>query len=291
MARRILTLLLAAAAGPLVGCAGTWDKVSSRKFREDPFNTLFNREDPMTVLRNKVDGNARADAMRRLKEPAKDGKPAEEQREALAILWTAATTDASPIVRTAAIDALGRFDDPEAVRLLIDAYRKADGVTAAADPTRTADGKIIPAAAIDPMTLMAPTGFEPAFVATLRARTVDALARKSDPQAVAFLAKVATTVPDPEAGAGPADRDVRAAAVRGLGKMHSRESVVALNDVLRAEAGRDVVLTQNAHAGLKELTGQDLPADPEQWSKVIQAGGGAEPKPRTVIERMGWSGK
>lgn len=259
--------------------------VSSRKFREDPFRTMFTSEEPIAVLRNKVDGNERADAMRRLKEPAKNGKSPQEQDEALQILYTAATTDPSPIVRVAGIDALGRFEDPRTVALLKDAYEKADGVPS--DPARQpAAADLQQAANIESMIMLAPTGFEPSFVATLRSRTVTALAGKPSPEAVAFLAKVATT--DPSGTDQQLDRDVRAAAVRGLGQMRSKESVTALASVLKQEAGRDVVLAQTAHEGLKDLTGKDLPADPDQWSKVVQAGAPVAPKPASMIEQMGW---
>jgi hypothetical protein len=283
VARRAL-ILLAVPLAFTVGCAGTWDTVSSRKFREAPFKTLFTSDDPITVLRNKVDGNERADAMRRLKEPAKAGKGQPEQDEALQLLWTAATTDPSPVVRVAAIDALGRFDDPRAVQLLTDAYAKADGVPS--DPAKLASADLSQASAIDPILMLAPTGFEPSFVATLRSRTITALSAKRSPEAVAFLAKIASAEPkgdDPQL-----DRDVRAAAVRGLGQMRSPESVAALVGVLKQEAGRDVVLAQNAHEGLKELTGKDLPADPERWSAVVQAGVSVDPKRASLIEQMGW---
>lgn len=287
MARRLLILAAAVAVVCHLGCARTWDVVSSQRFRENPFGTMFASEDPITVLRNKVDGNLRADAMRRLTEPAKAGQGQAEQDEALQILWTAASTDPSPIVRVAAIDALGRFDDPRAVRMLVDAYQKADGVPS--DPSRVVNPDVTSAAAFDPITLLGPTGFEPSFVATLRSRTVTALAGKQDAEAVTFLAKVATT--DPVGEDRQLDRDVRAAAVRGLGQMRSKEAVVALANVLKLEATRDVVLAQNAHQGLKDLTGKNLPADPEQWSQVVQAGVSVEPKGTGLIERIGWGGK
>ena len=277
-------MLAAVAVIAQVGCAGTWDAVSSRKFREAPFKSTFTSEDPITVLRNKVEGDERAKAMRRLQEPAKAGKSQAEQDEALQILWTAATTDPSPVVRVAAIDALGRFDDPRAVGLLKDAYQKADGVPS--DPARFANAADLQqAAALDPIAMLAPSGFEPSFVATLRSRTITALSGKRSPEAVAFLAQVAVTAPDGEDQ--QLDRDVRSAAVRGLGQMRSRESVAALAAVLKQEAGRDVVLAQNAHEGLKELTGKNLPADPEKWSQVVQAGVSVDPKPAGLIEQMG----
>ncbi len=287
MARSALTLIAAAAAIAHVGCASTWDAVSARKFREAPFKNTFSSEEPISVLRNKVDGNERADAMRRLKEPTKQGKPPAEQDEALQILWTAATTDTSPIVRVAAIDALGRFNDPRAVGLLKDAYEKADGVPT--DPAKLATTTdLTQVAAIDTIAMLAPTGFEPSFVSTLRSRTIDALAGKPSAEAVAFVAKVATTEPSATADQ-QLDRDVRSAAVRGLGQMRSPESVVALTTVLKQEAGRDVVLAQNAHKGLKDLTGKDLPADPEKWQAVVQTGGATvEQKPASLIEQMGW---
>lgn len=286
MARRALILIAATAAVAHVGCAGTWEAVSARKFREAPLKSMFSSEEPISVLRNKVDGNERADAMRRLKEPAANGKPPAEQDEAMQILWTAATTDPSPIVRVAAIDALGRFTDPRAVGLLKDAYEKADGVPS--DPAKLATTDLTQVASVDDIAMLAPTGFEPSFVATLRQRTITALAGKPSPEAVAFVAKVATTAP----GASEQqqlDRDVRSAAVRGLGQMRSPEAVTALATVLKQEAGRDVVLAQNAHLGLKTLTGKDLPADPEKWQAVIQTGGATvDPKPTNLIEQMGW---
>ncbi len=286
MARRALTLSAAVALIASIGCAGTWDAVSSRKFREAPFTRLFSSEEPITVLRNKVDGNERADAMWRLKEPAKQGKPPAEQDEAMHILWTAATTDASPVVRVAAIDALGRFDDPRAIGLLKDAYEKADGVPS--DPAKLATADLTQTANIESIIDLAPTGCEPSFVSTVRLRTMEAMANKQTPEAVAFVAKVATTEPSAKSDQ-QLDRDVRSAAVRGLGQMRSPESVAALTTVLKQEAGRDVVLAQNAHEGLKGLTGKDLPADPEKWQAVVQTGGATvERKPASLIEQMGW---
>ena len=54
--------------------------------------------------------------------------------------------------------------------------------------------------------------------------------------------------------------------------MKSKESVVTLAAVLNAEKARDIALASRAHEGLVELTGQELPADPDQWNQVVQAG-------------------
>ena len=68
------------------------------------------------------------------------------------------------------------------------------------------------------------------------------------------------------------DREVRVAAVRGLGQMRQKPAVVALSQVLQAETGKDVVLASRAHEGLVELTGQNLSADPAKWNSVVQMG-------------------
>ncbi|MGL4421036.1 MAG: hypothetical protein ACRCZF_10260, partial [Gemmataceae bacterium] len=49
-----------------VGCASTVDTLTSRRFRQDPYTTLFKSEDPMMVLRTPHDGDQRAKAMREL---------------------------------------------------------------------------------------------------------------------------------------------------------------------------------------------------------------------------------
>lgn len=280
---RLALFVVAAGGMTLTGCAGTWDKISSRKFREAPFDGMFSSEDPMTVLRTKVEGNERADAMRRLEEPVHNGGTEQEQGEALQILATAATSDPSPVVRTAAIDALGRFRDPRAVKILIAAYHRANGLPVdegdAEGSLRQADGRFTQAEAL---ASLGPVGFEPSFVTALRSRSAAALAQTNHPDAVAFLSNVAA------GGAETTDRDVRSAAVRGLGQMRSPEAVTALARVLKEEAGRDVVLAQNAHDGLKSLTGQDLPADPDQWNQVIQAGVEVQPEQNLVQRAVGW---
>jgi HEAT repeat protein len=205
------------------------------------------------------------------------------------MLGTAATSDPSPVVRAAAIDALGRFRDPRAVKILIAAYHKADGLA-----TEPRGNGIQQASAFqradstDPLSLLGPAGFEPAFVTTLRSRALASLAKTNSTEAVAFLANVAAPPPTDKPDPNAADRDVRSAAIRGLGQMRSQEAVVALTRVLKDESGRDVVLAQNAHSGLKELTGQNLPADPEQWGKLVQTGVQVSSEPNMIQRVVGW---
>src|SRR5262245_51559061 len=67
-----------AAAAALPGCATMWDDVTSRDFH---VRSMWERTDPMTVLRESTDGDKRAKAMRELKEPrANGGNDVEQDR-------------------------------------------------------------------------------------------------------------------------------------------------------------------------------------------------------------------
>ena len=87
---------------------------------------MFKSEDPMTVMRSSPEGDQRAKAMRKLKEPALSGN-AQDQEQAIELLSQAAPSDPSPVVRVAAIDALGRFKDERAVPILTAAYHQSSG--------------------------------------------------------------------------------------------------------------------------------------------------------------------
>lgn len=285
---RLIIVGLAVAAGGLSGCASTWDAVTSRDFRKAPFHSTFGSDDPMVVLRTKVDGDARAKAMRNLKEPAAGKGSAAEQDEALQILGNAATTNPSPVLRAAAVDALGRFKDPRALPLLIAAYHKADGLDDAARKVADRDGDLVPvagrgAATPDPFSLTGPAGFPPEFVVGVRSRVIDALAATDRPEAVRFLADVATGQTQKETD--PDDQKVRVAAVRGLGRMRHKESVVALAKVLQTDGKKDILMADSAHKGLVDLTGKKLPADGDKWAEVIQAGFVVQPE-RTGFRRV-----
>jgi hypothetical protein len=260
----------------LAGCATTVDTLTSRKFRQKPFETLFKPGDPLTVMRTSPEGDERAAAMRRLKEPLLDGRTPEEQNEAIQLLSTAATADPSPVVRVAAVDALGRFQDERAVGILTAAYHQASGV-GGQGPRAVSSA--------ERLALSGPTGFAPEMVTIIRTRTVESLAGTGRAEAVPVLTRVATGQDDE--GPEP-DRDVRLAAVRGLAKLRVPESAVALSRVLSAEKGKDPALAGRAHEGLVSLTGQSHPADPEQWQAVVQAGVVVVPEPDPIQKAAAW---
>lgn len=296
---RALTIAVAASASLLpTGCASTWDAVSSRKFREAPLKTVghvISPEDPVMVLRAGPDrtGDERAKAMRRLKEPAASGGTQDDQDQMVEVLTKAATAEASPVLRFAAIEALGRFDDPRAAAALMTAYQTADGLRDAerAPPKPRDESAVTPiggtSAGRSPTRggldlgapLKGPAGYAPDTVAALRCQCLESLGRTHKPEAARFLAAVA--------GAGGADivppgsdePEIRQAAVRGLSACRQPESVTALAEVLKQQAGKDVILARQSHAGLVKLTGKRLPPDPAQWNEVVQAGVVIVPEP------------
>ena len=280
--------------GTLCGCASTWDTVTSRRFRDKPFEVMFTREDPMTVLRSNPDGEARARAMLALKEPAANGQGEAVQDEALQLLHTAATTDKSPWVRIAAIEALGKFEDPRAVQSLMQAFHTAPGTTIS-QQGGGATGQDVEQAMFSragrmgsPSILAGPQGFPDDQVMNIRGRCLESLAKGKHPEAVQFLAEVAQGRGQLVNENEDASMFVRQRAVAGLGQIRNKDSVRALNDVLASEHNKDVTLTNLAHAGLVSLTGRNLPADPEQWSGVVQAGNfEVTPEPNAIQRAIG----
>jgi hypothetical protein len=277
----------------LTGCAGTWDTITSKKFRSDPWNTtarMMNPEDPLVVLLADPprDGDERARAMRRLKEPLRDNRTQQEQDAVIDVLARAATADPSPVLRLAAVEALGRFEDPRVAGILVIAYQNAHGRLPGSERPDTG---IRPAGGTartpsrgttaDRFPLSGPTGYPPDTVAAIRCRAVEALGRTNRPEAVRFLAMVAVPNPD-TAPEGADDPEVRQAAVRGLGHCRQPEAVYALSQVLNAASGKDHVMVVWAHDGLVRLTGKRLPPDPQQWEAVVQAGVVIAPEPSPI---------
>lgn len=294
---RVLTIaVFAGVPFSLTGCAGTWDTLTSRKFRKDPFNTtyhLIQPEDPLVVLRDpNREGDERAKAMRRLKEPLAGGLSQQDQDRVIDLLAHTATNDASPVLRIAAIEALGRFEDGRAPGILMTAYQKAHGrADGAPDPLRPESGLQLAGgtkklASLVPLT--GPTGFSPETVEAIRCHTLESLGRSNRPEVVQFLGAVAAGPTSQSAPEGSEDREVRLAAVRGLAKCRQPEAVAALSRVLAAESGKDTALTGRAHDGLVHLTGKRLPPDPNKWNEVVQAGVTIAPEPTWVENAFEW---
>jgi hypothetical protein len=276
-------------AGFAAGCASTWDTASSRAFQRDlvsnPVRALIVSDDPMTVLRTNPDGQARAKAIRRLEEPAAIGRD-DEQAEAMQYLTEAATSDGSPVVRAAAIDALGRFRDPRAFQALAAAYAQASGTKSDGKPHRSADPNA-PGLLAERSPLFGPSGFPPEVVTLLKSRALQAMARTGQPEAFAYLADVAGKSGDPKTMTA-VDRDVRLAAVKALGSIRTPESARLLAQVMSAETNRDTAIANRAHEGLVELTGYSYPLGSPEWDGVMQAGFDVKPEANMIQRAFGW---
>jgi hypothetical protein len=279
------------------GCVGTLDTLTSRKFRKDPWNTtvhMVQPEHPLVVLFADPprDGDERAKAMRRLKEPLKDNRTQLEQDQVIDLLAHAATSDPSPILRLSAIEALGKFEDQRAVGILSLAYHNAHGRPAGTDaPRAVAEGVVTaggnrPARATtaDRFPLTGPTGYPPDTAAAIRCRAAEAMGRTNSPDAVKFLASVASG----SNADSTDDVEIRQAAVRGLGRCRQPEAVHALAQVLAAESGKNPATATWAHDGLVRLTGKRLPPDPQKWNEVVQAGVVIAPEPTFIQNAIEW---
>jgi HEAT repeat protein len=212
------------------------------------------------------------------------------------VLARAATSDSSPVLRFAAIEALGRFEDARVTAILMSAYQTADGLTDAERalpkaPERSAiiqvggasAGRAPTRAGLDPSApLKGPVGYAPDTVSALRCRCLESLGRTHKSEAAQFLASVAGAAGPDIVPPGSDDVEVQQAAVRGLSNCRQPEAVVALAEVLKQQAGKDIILARQSHAGLVKLTGKQLPPDPEKWNEVVQAGVVIAPEPTWI---------
>jgi len=227
--RRAARLAPAVFAVHLGGCANFWDDVTARDFK---FKDLYTRKDPVSVLNTSDDGDQRAKALRSLSEPTARGGSEVEQQRTIEVLSRAAISEPQPCVRIAAIETLGKFQDPRAVTALTGAYEAANQLTGDA-------------------------------AANVRCLALTSLGKTKRPEAIAYLVRVAQT-PTP---ADVSDRerqqarDCRLAAVRGLGNFeHSHEVGDAMTRLLQTE--KDVAMRDRAKETYAAATGARPTAEP-----------------------------
>jgi hypothetical protein len=240
---------------PLVGCATFWDDVSSPQYRtrfaQRPFQTMFTTTDPVVIARTSTDGDERARALGRIREP-KSGTP--QHDEVLALLTTAATRDNSAICRMAAIDALGEFRSPQAVTVLVSAYQQVKLPTSADNEPQLLPGaRTLPTSAVQ---------FPAESACAVRCRIVTALGKTQHADAAKFLVEIAQQMPAKNGNEGEVQRtnNIRVAAIRALGDFRNQADVsVALTAVLRTE--RDVAVRSRAAESYASVTGKAAPAE------------------------------
>jgi len=216
------------------GCANFWDDVTSRDFS---WNSWFSKPNPFIVLRDSTDGDKRAKALAALREPKQYGGSDTEQDAIVKILTTAAATEKQPLCRLAAIESLGHFKDPRAVKGLSDAFYNA-GI------------------------------FSPETATVIRCQTLTALGETGNPAAVELLARV---VREPPAEGTDLEKqqtlDVRIAAARALGKFSHYQATEALVRVMQSD--RDIALRDRAYESLQAATGKKLPPDGKEWEQLL----------------------
>jgi HEAT repeat protein len=241
--RRWIAGLAAGLAGlGLCGCV-SWDDVTSRDFQMKDF--WAKPPDPLLVLKDSKDGDKRAKAFRALKEPKLNGGTDQDQDFVLTLLTTAATQESRYYVRLEAMRKLGEFKDARAVPALIDAYYRADSLTAGLDAKEA-----------------------PHLISTFRCEVLRGLGNNGNPAAVELLVRVLNqgAVKGPEQD----ERlvlDERIAAARALKSYPNYRSTDALVLVLKND--KDVALRDSATESLQACTGKKLPADYAAWDEVL----------------------
>jgi hypothetical protein len=251
----------ALAGAGLCGCANFWDDVTSRDFK---FKQLWSAPpNPMVVLRDSDDGDARARALRALREPKQHGGSDADQDAVLRILSTAAVRERHPWCRLAAIESLGHFKDPRAVSALRAAYDQANTLPASA----------VQQASYNPGNTLAPE-----TTAALRCHALSALGETGNAAAVDLLVRV---VRQPPVEGSEAERQQaiteRLTAVRALGHFKEYQATEALLKVLQTE--KDPALRDRAAEALQTITGKNLPADAKAWEAELHAGANGQPAP------------
>lgn len=277
--------LAAAVACVAPGCAGTLDTLTSQRFRESPFRTLFYSDDPMYVLTNVQEGDERAKAMRVIKEPKRTGGTDADQEKLMEILTASATADKQAVCRLGAIDALARFEDPRATRALVMAYHNA-GIDAPADTTAPESG-VVQAGRKVRTPFSAVTTFTPDQVITIQSKALEALGTKRSPDALALLCEIALTPPKKNVKFSELDSttpgqlgqdkfDLRQAAIRALAKYEGdRQAALTLYKIMTTE--KEIGPKSRAYRSLIEVTGKDFPPNSPQWAALLQVNSNAPP--------------
>ncbi|QVL33279.1 hypothetical protein KIH39_05010 [Telmatocola sphagniphila] len=271
------------------GCGLTGDQITSKRFRDEPFKMTFGqREEPMSVLtRDNAEGDERIDAMQRLQEPMSRGGSKTEQDTAIRILTEIATSDPQGMCRLAAVEALGRFQDPRAGVALMQAYQNA--------PINTLNGThIVLQAAYNPTTPGARQAgnFTLDMIARIQEQTMESIGKCKSPEGKALLIETAmrstkkTEQKEELTFNSSYDAehyrfDIRLAAIHALrnyvGDMQVAKTLI---EILQSE--REIAVQHRCIEALKAVTNQDHGNVPQAWidswktsSAAMAAGAGA----------------
>jgi HEAT repeat protein len=243
----------------LCGCAGFWDKVTSREFQVS--DLVGPKPNPLVVIAKSNDGDKRATAYAALREPKQYGGTDAEQDAVVLVLVAAARGDSQPLCRLSAIHTLGGFKDPRAVQGLIDAY------FAVNETPR-------PAKALGRLDTLASNGngIPQETANIIQVEALLALGRTKSP-APAVLELLTRVAEQPSSAVEVSEQekrlvmDLRIAAVRALGSYSQYQSTDALLKVLQKD--KDAALRDRAVESLELATGKKLGDDTKAWEDLL----------------------
>lgn len=225
----------------LGGCANFWEDITSRDI---PFSQrckeVFVKPDPFVVLRDSQDGDRRAAALRRLKEPAQNKGTEQEQKLVMEILSKTAVSDPQPLCRLIAIEKLGNFKDPGAAKALEAAFYGVDTI-----PAQFAN-----------------------LTTRIQCQALTAMGKTGNPDVVPLLAQVLREPPAERSDEAQHRDDRCIAAARALGHFNDAQATEALLRVL-SNKKEDLALRDSAHTSLVQATGRNLPNEPEAWEEFL----------------------
>jgi HEAT repeat protein len=220
-----------------------------------------------------------------------------QQEEIISLLSRTATSDKSGLCRVAAIDALGRFEDPRVPQILTSAYHNAAVEAPASVANAPEDSGDVETVGFRRKSGLAArrAAFTPEDVTAIQCRSLEALGEGRSPAGLTLLCEVAATpIARAESkethdllnplGEGVNREAVRVAAVRALGNYRGdRQAAETLIRILQNE--KDVVLRSRAYESLVNVTGERLPPDAQVWQDWISRGRPAQPPAANTAER------
>ncbi|HLW65875.1 MAG TPA: hypothetical protein VKS79_11185 [Gemmataceae bacterium] len=260
-------LLALGAALPLnfaaLGCGGgIMDDLRSREFR---FRDVFNHQDPLVALESETNGDERARAMHRLKEPLQNGGTQEQQDKMMKVLTESATTDNRAVCRMAAIDALAKMKDGRATPVLVQAYTNAS----------TFQLDVANAIRVDAITALGSRSDADAVALLVKAASdpgidVNAAAQQMAPAGIQQTSLLRDK-PKPSAQDAEVEkslaRDIRLAAIRALATSRSPKATDALIAMLDE---KDIAIRDRAQEALEAITGKKgVKPEAKAWQEAM----------------------
>lgn len=225
---------------PATGCRGFLED------QQEMWTDLYNRPDPLTVVKSTSAPDRRAKFIAQLKEPARNGGGPDKQEEVMGLLAGIAIHDPAPTCRLQAIRTLGSYQDSRRVKILQQAYDNAKDFSAEHN-------------------------------SRIRQQVLKALGETGEAAARAELVRVArASAKEDNSFDQQLTLDERQTAVRALGKFRGDpEATATLLHLLRTE--KDVALRDCAHQSLESVTGKRLPTDLPSLEQVMNGSGTASP--------------